>query len=67
MPISQQVEVSLTDNRNALRSSEVRTLLETRPPDVLLTVPWFGCEAAHFLAHKYNASLGKSGLSLSLS
>ena len=59
MPITEQVRVSLADNRNALRSREVRTLFEDTPPEVLVTVPWFGCEAAYFLAHKYNASLGQ--------
>ena len=38
---------------------EVKDVLENGKVDVLLTLPWFGNEASYYLAHKYNASLGK--------
>ena len=59
MPIGVQIDVSIEDNRNAIRSPEVIDLLNNQKIDVLLTVPWFGCEASYYIAHKYNASLGR--------
>ena len=61
MPIRVQIDVSIEDNRNAIRSpeAEVIDLLNNQKIDVLLTVPWFGCEASYYIAHKYNSSLGR--------
>ena len=61
MPIGVQIDVSIEDNRNAIRSpeAEVIDLLNNQKIDVLLTVPWFGCEASYYIAHKYNSSLGR--------
>ena len=59
MPIGVQIDVSIEDNRNAIRSPEVIDLLNNQKIDVLLTVPWFGCEASYYIAHKYNSSLGR--------
>ena len=62
MPIGVQIDVSIEDNRNAIRSPEVQEFFENEKIDVLITMPWFGCEASYYLAHKHNASLGKRGL-----
>ena len=59
MPIGVQIDVSIEDNRNAIRSTEVQEFLQNEKIDVLITIPWFGCEASYYLAHKHNASLGK--------
>ena len=60
MPVGIQIDVSIEDNRNALRSSKVQHVLQNEKIDVLMTLPWFGCEASYYIAHKYNASLGNS-------
>ena len=57
MPIDIQIDVSIEDNRNALRSRVVQEMFEAEKIDVLMTLPWFGNEASYFLAHKHNASL----------
>ena len=59
MPVGVQIDVSIEDNRNAIRSTEVQEFFKNENIDVLITMPWFGCEASYYLAHKHNASLGK--------
>jgi len=50
-------EVSIDDNRNAMRDPQVEDLMKTKHVDVFITYSRFANEASYLLAKKKNASL----------
>ena len=58
MPFLEMIEISVNNNRMALRTPQVKDLLKDDiKVDVVVTAPAFGNEAGYYIAHRKNASL----------